>query len=31
TLSYLKDIGEDAWVIGQITADEKINGSVEIK
>lgn len=31
TLSYLKDIGEEAWVIGQITADEKINGSVEIK
>ena len=26
TLSYLKNIGEDAWVIGQITADEKING-----
>ena len=31
SLSYLKDIGEDAWVIGKITTDEKINGSVEIK
>jgi len=31
TLSYLKDVGEDAWIIGQITADEKTNGSVEIR
>lgn len=30
TLSYLKNIGEDAWVIGQITADEKVKGNVEI-
>jgi phosphoribosylformylglycinamidine cyclo-ligase len=30
TLSYLKDIGEDAWVIGQIATGEKSKGSVEI-
>ncbi len=30
TLSYLKDIGEEAWVIGEITADDKIKGSIEI-
>lgn len=30
SLSYLKDIGEDAWVIGKITADDKVEGSIEI-
>jgi phosphoribosylformylglycinamidine cyclo-ligase len=30
TLSYLTDIGEDAWVIGQIKDDKKFNGSVDI-
>jgi len=30
TLSYLTDIGEDAWVIGQIKDGKKFNGSVDI-
>lgn len=30
TISYLTDIGEDAWVIGQIKDGKKFNGSVEI-